>query len=82
MAANDNDLPFTRKNYMLMLIGLGVVAIGYVLMSGGGQGDPNSFNAEEIFSPVRITLAPIVVLTGYMFIVYAILKRPASNGNA
>lgn len=70
-----DELPFTRTNYRLMLIGLAIVVVGFVLMSGGGNGDPNAFDASAIFSPRRITVAPIVVLIGYLFIVYAILKK-------
>ena len=70
-----DDMPFTGTNYKLLLIGLAIVVVGYVLMSGGGSGDPNVFDADEIFSARRITLAPIVVITGYLFIVYAIVKK-------
>ncbi|MBK6343792.1 MAG: DUF3098 domain-containing protein [Flavobacteriales bacterium] len=74
-----NDLAFTATNYKLLLIGLGIVVVGYLLMSGGGNGDPNAFDATEIFSDRRITVAPIVVLVGYLFVVYAILKRDRSG---
>ena len=74
---NDDKMPFTRANYRLLVIGLAVIVLGYVLMAGGGNGDPNAFDAEEIFSPRRITLAPIVCLVGYLFVIYAIMKRPA-----
>lgn len=70
-----DDMPFTGTNYKLLLIGLAIVVVGYVLMSGGGNGDPNAFDAAEIFSARRITVAPIVTITGYLFIVYAILKK-------
>jgi hypothetical protein len=70
-----NDLPFTALNYKLLLIGIGIIILGFILMSGGGSGDPNVFNADEIFSARRITVAPIVALIGYMFVVYAIMKR-------
>lgn len=73
--SNWNDMPFTATNYKLMGIGLAVVAVGFILMSGGGSGDPNVFDADSIFSPQRITVAPVVTLVGYVFIVYAILKR-------
>ncbi|HEY0976554.1 MAG TPA: DUF3098 domain-containing protein [Flavobacteriales bacterium] len=75
-----NALPFTRLNYRLLLIGVGIIILGYVLMSGGGSGDPNVFNADEIFSVRRITVAPIVCVIGYLFVVYAIMKKPAANG--
>ena len=58
--SNDREMPFTRTNYRLLLAGLAIIVVGFVLMSGGGNGDPNNFNAEEIFSPRRITVAPIV----------------------
>jgi len=70
-----NDLPFTAVNYRLLLIGIGIIVIGFVLMAGGGSGDPNVFDAGEVFHPRRITVAPIVTLAGYLFIVYAIMKR-------
>lgn len=66
-----------KNNYFLLIIGLVVVAIGFYLMSGGRSDDPNFFN-PEIFSTRRITLAPIMVLFGYMFIIYAILVKPRS----
>ncbi len=73
--ANWNDMPFTATNYKLLVIGLVVVAVGFILMSGGGSGDPEVFDEGAIFHPRRITVAPIVTLAGYLFIVYAILKR-------
>lgn len=77
---NDQDaMPFTATNYKLLLIGLAIVVVGFLLMTGGGSGDPNVFNKDEIFSKRRITVAPIVTLVGYIFIVYAILKRSGGN---
>lgn len=73
-----NDMPFTRSNYRLLLIGLGIILVGYVLMAGGGSGDPNAFDANEIFNPRRITVAPLVCLVGYLFVAYAILKKSAA----
>lgn len=70
------DMPFTRINYRLLLVGAGIIVLGYILMAGGGSGDPNVFKAEEIFSTRRITVAPIVCLLGYLFVIYAIMKRP------
>ncbi len=64
-----------KQNYRLMVIGCVIVLIGFVLMMGGGSEDPNVFS-REIFSPQRITVAPIVVMAGYIFIMYAILKKP------
>jgi len=66
---------FGKKNYTWMLIGLAFVALGFVLMAGGGSEDPEVFN-EEIYSFRRIRLAPTVVLIGFMIEVYAILLNP------
>lgn len=69
---------FSKQNYILLIIGLVILAIGYILMSGGGSEDPTQFN-PEIFNSRRIVVAPIVVLAGYIFIIYAILKNPGEN---
>ena len=81
MAKNttNNDFAFTSVNYRLLLIGLGSVVLGFILMSGGGSGDPKVFDETEVFSERRITWAPITVLIGYLFIVYAILKKTGGN---
>ncbi len=73
--ARENELAFTRTNYRLLLIGIGIVIIGFMLMAGGGSGDPEVFDQSEIFSARRITVAPIVCLIGYLFVVYAIMKK-------
>lgn len=65
-----------KKNYMIIIAGLVVLTLGYILMSGGGSPDPNVFNADELFSPRRITLAPIVILIGYGIVGYGIMVRP------
>ena len=75
----EESLAFDRMNYKLLLIGIGIVILGYLLMSGGGSGDPEVFIESEIFSPRRITVAPIVCLIGYVFVIYAIMKRPANG---
>jgi hypothetical protein len=69
-----NDFAFGRENYMWMLIGIACIFVGFILMSGGGSKDPNVFN-PDIFSFRRITLAPIVVLIGFVIEIYAILKK-------
>lgn len=70
---------FGKENYILMGIGLAVIIVGYVLMSGGKSLDPNVFNEKEIYSFTRITLAPILVLLGLLIEGYAIMKKPSSN---
>lgn len=66
---------FGKKNYKFMLIGLALVVVGFVLMSGGGSDDPNVWN-PDVFSWRRIRLAPTLVLIGFGFQVYAILLNP------
>lgn len=67
---------FERVNYKILLIGITVIALGFILMSGGASDDPNVFN-EEIFNFRRIRLAPTVVLIGFGVTIYAILKNPS-----
>ena len=71
---SSNDFVFGKANYTIMLIGIGVLVLGFILLSGGSSDDPNVFN-PEVFSFRRITLAPIVILIGFAIEVYAILKK-------
>ncbi|MFC2152584.1 DUF3098 domain-containing protein [Bacteroidota bacterium] len=64
-----------RENYILLIIGFAIIIFGFLLMIGGKAENPNEFN-EEIFSFRRITLAPIIVLFGFVFEIYAIMKKP------
>lgn len=68
------DALFTRDNYIWMLIGIVVIAIGMFLMSGGASKDPNVFNPKEVYSTTRITIAPLVILAGLVIEVFAIFK--------
>ena len=63
-----------KENYKLLLIGFAIIVVGFILMVGGKSEDPSVFN-PEIFSFRRITLAPLVVLFGFLFEIYAIMKR-------
>lgn len=65
---------FEKKNYRLLLVALGVIVLGFVLMSGGGSEDPSVFN-PEIFSFRRIRLAPSLVLVGFGIAVYSIFAK-------
>ena len=71
---DEGRMPFTMKNYVMMLIGVVVIILGFVLMSGGGEHTATEFD-ESIFSFRRITLAPIVVIAGFVFEIFAIMKR-------
>ena len=67
---------FTKDNYLWMGAGILVMAIGFVLMSGGKSPDPNQFLRDEVYSFRRITLAPILILIGFAIEIYAIFKKP------
>lgn len=71
---SNSAMAFGKKDFMWMAIGMVVVILGYVLMSGGGSADPTEFS-EDIFSFRRINLAPVVVLVGYGIIMYAVLRK-------
>ena len=71
---NDEQMPLTIRNYVLIIAGFVVILIGMVLMTGGGSDDPKVFN-YEMFSWRRITLAPILIVGGFAFEIYALLKR-------
>jgi len=68
------DFVFNKEKYILMLIGLAFIFVGFLLMIGGGSDDPNEFS-YELFSFRRLTLAPILVLIGYVIEIYAIMKK-------
>ena len=67
-----------KENYKLLAIGFGIIILGLILMIGGKAESPEVFN-EEIFSFRRITLAPIIVLAGFIFEIYAIMKKPKES---
>ena len=69
------DFLFGKINYTILLIGIGVIALGFILMSGGGSDDPNVYS-DAVFNFRRIRLAPTTVLIGFGITVYAILKNP------
>ncbi len=69
------DYVFGKKNYVVMAIGIAVIALGFILMAGGGSDDPNVFN-PDIYNFRRIRLAPTIVLIGFGIEVYAILLDP------
>lgn len=76
--ATSNQL-FDKGNYMWMLIGLGVLALGFFLMAGGKSNDPNVFNADEVYSTTRITIAPMLIIAGFLIEIFAIMKKSKSN---
>jgi len=71
---NTSKFLFGRKNYTLMLIGVAFIALGFILMAGGGSDDPAVFNTE-IYNFRRIRLAPTLVLVGLGIEIYAIIAK-------
>lgn len=70
-----SEFLFGKKNYVMMLIGLAFIGLGFILMAGGGSDNPEIFN-EDIYNFRRIRLAPTLVLIGLAIEIYAIMARP------
>jgi uncharacterized membrane protein len=70
---------FDKGNYTWMIAGVALIILGFILMAGGKSADPNQFNYDEIYSPMRITVAPILILLGFAVEVYAIMKKPVNK---
>lgn len=73
--SSTTQFAFERENYKWMLIGLALIVVGFLLMIGGGSDDPQVFN-KEIFNFRRLTLAPLLIIAGYIVEIFAIMKRP------
>ncbi|MBA4257915.1 DUF3098 domain-containing protein [Sediminibacterium sp.] len=77
MSTTNKTTPlFSKENFILMLVGGLVIALGMFLMSGGKSEDPNVFSNNEVYSSTRITVAPILIVLGLLIEVYAIFKKP------
>jgi hypothetical protein len=74
------EMALEKENYRLLAIAFGIVVVGFLLMLGGSNEDPEVFN-EAVYSFRRITLAPMVVLFGFLFGIYAIMKKPRDSKN-
>jgi len=66
---------FGKENYRLLLIGLALIVLGFLFMIGGGSDDPKVFS-QNIFNFQRLTLAPLLILAGYVVEIFAIMKKP------
>lgn len=71
---NQKVMPFGKQNYIIVLIGLALIILGFILMIGGGSTDPDVFN-EKMFDFQHITLAPILVLAGFVVEIFAIFWK-------
>ena len=67
---------FGRENYIWIIAGIATIALGLLLMAGGKSSDPNVFDPKEVYSTTRITIAPILILLGLGFGVFAIFRKP------
>jgi hypothetical protein len=72
------DFPFGRQNYILMFVGLAFLLLGFLLMIGGGSDDPNVFS-PALFNFQRLTLAPLLLLAGFIIEILAIMKKPKEH---
>jgi uncharacterized membrane protein len=77
----ENTFMFSKMNYQIMIAGIILIALGFILMAGGRSEDPNVFDPKEIYSFRRITLAPILVMTGFIVEIVAIMWMPKSENN-
>lgn len=75
MAKTNHTFPFNKENYLYIGIGFLLCIIGYMLMVGGGSEDPAVYN-PEVFSFRRITLSPIIIIAGFIVVIYGIMKKP------
>ena len=73
---SSSDNLFGRENYIWIIAGLAVIALGLLLMAGGRSDDPNVFDPKEVYSFRRITLAPILILLGFALEIFAIFRKP------
>ena len=78
-AGGSSNALFGKENYMWMLIGLAVLALGFFLMSGGKSSDPKIFDDNEVYSATRITIAPILLFAGFIIEIFAIMKKSKNN---
>jgi uncharacterized membrane protein len=80
VSANNYSL-FAKENYMIMLAGLAVITVGFLLMTGGKSADPKMFDKDAVYSTTRITVAPLVIIIGFIIEIVGILKQPKAINN-
>jgi hypothetical protein len=71
---NKRNFPFDKMNYLLLAVGFIIIVIGFLLMTGPGSTETHF--EPDIFSFRRIKLAPTVCFFGFIFIIYAIMRKP------
>ncbi len=81
MSENKTHFGFKPENYRFLLIGLAINILGFLLMIGGATEDPNEFHKEELFSTTRITIAPMLIVAGYIVIFYSIMRKSKKSSS-
>ena len=79
VAVKETTHLFDKENYKWMLVGLVVIAIGFILMAGGKSSNPNVFNDKEVYSFRRITVAPVLIIAGFIIEILAIMRKPKTG---
>jgi hypothetical protein len=69
---------FHKENYKFLFLGLILLALGFILMIGGGSDDPDVFS-DALFNTQRLTIAPLLLIAGFAIEVWAVLKRPSTK---
>jgi len=72
---------FTKNNYKWMVIGGAIIILGLILMSGGKNQDPNTFDPKVVYSTTRITIAPILIIGGLLVEIFAIFRKTKPQTN-
>lgn len=81
VSTKPNNNLFGKENYVWMLAGLAVIALGFILMSGGKSADPTVFDKDSVYSTTRITIAPLLIIIGFILEIVGIMKKPKTVGN-
>ena len=74
--AKNTPALFAKENYIWMIAGIVIIALGMLLMSGGKSADPNQFDQKEVYSSTRITIAPLLIIIGLGVEIVALFKKP------
>jgi hypothetical protein len=77
--ATQQNALFGKENYVWMLVGLAVMALGFFLMSGGKSSDPKVFDTNEVYGTTRITIAPLLIIAGFVIEIFAIMRKPKAD---
>ena len=77
--SQNTELLYDKVNYVIMGVALLLIAVGFACMAGGASSDPNIFDANEVYSFRRITLAPFLVILGFTVGIFAVLKKPSEK---